>query len=68
MHPINEYGTKEQKEKYIPRLGEIPTQFLIYFLSVLTLVTTYSKGRDHRLFWSASALEFANQGFPPLCT
>ena len=22
MHPINEYGTKEQKEKYLPRLGK----------------------------------------------
>ena len=22
MHPINEFGTQEQKEKYLPRLGE----------------------------------------------
>ena len=21
MHPINQYGTEEQKEKYIPELG-----------------------------------------------
>ena len=21
MHPINEYGTEEQKKKYLPRLG-----------------------------------------------
>ena len=29
MHPINEYGTKEQKEKYLPRLakGEIVGAF-----------------------------------------
>lgn len=23
MHPINEYGSEAQKEKYIPRLGKI---------------------------------------------
>lgn len=23
MHPIYAYGTKEQKEKYLPRLGEL---------------------------------------------
>jgi glutaryl-CoA dehydrogenase len=22
MHPINEFGTQEQKEKYLPKLGE----------------------------------------------
>lgn len=22
MHPINAYGTEEQKQKYLPRLGE----------------------------------------------
>lgn len=22
MHPINEFGSEEQKEKYLPRLGE----------------------------------------------
>jgi len=23
MHPINEFGTDAQKEKYLPRLGEL---------------------------------------------
>ena len=23
MHPINEYGTAEQKEKYLPKLGQL---------------------------------------------
>lgn len=27
MHPINEFGTDEQKEKYLPRLG------MSYFVS-----------------------------------
>lgn len=26
MHPINAYGTEEQKQKYLPRLGEKPQQ------------------------------------------
>ena len=30
MHPINEYGTEEQKQKYIPKLG-------LYFISLLYL-------------------------------
>ena len=25
MHPINEYGTEEQKDKYLPRLGNATT-------------------------------------------
>lgn len=25
MHPINAYGTEEQKEKYLPRLGNTAT-------------------------------------------
>lgn len=28
MHPINAYGTEEQKEKYLPRLGNTATQTL----------------------------------------
>lgn len=26
MHPINVYGTEEQKQKYLPRLGKKPIQ------------------------------------------
>ncbi len=28
MHPINEYGTEEQKEKYLPKLGLTESGFL----------------------------------------
>lgn len=27
MHPINAYGTEEQKEKYLPRLGMITKSY-----------------------------------------
>ena len=29
MHPINQYGTEEQKEKYIPSLGEFYTHVCV---------------------------------------
>ena len=28
MHPINAYGTEEQKQKYLPKLGK--TSFILY--------------------------------------
>ena len=28
MHPINAYGTEEQKQKYLPKLGN--TSFILY--------------------------------------
>jgi len=31
MHPINEFGTEEQKQKYLPRLGR--ATFSQYFLT-----------------------------------
>ncbi len=34
MHPIYAYGTKEQKEKYLPQLGEFPTRVLIRLLNM----------------------------------
>jgi alkylation response protein AidB-like acyl-CoA dehydrogenase len=32
MHPINEFGTEEQKEKYLPRLGMSGFHFLASLL------------------------------------
>lgn len=32
MHPINAYGTEAQKEKYLPRLGEMfPSSCISHF-------------------------------------
>ncbi|MEQ2186795.1 hypothetical protein GOODEAATRI_032387, partial [Goodea atripinnis] len=38
MHPINAYGTEEQKQKYLPKLGKkinslFITSFLIFILT-----------------------------------
>lgn len=32
MHPINAYGTEEQKQKYLPKLGEQQPQFHPFLL------------------------------------
>jgi hypothetical protein len=36
MHPINEFGTQEQKEKYLPKLGE-PFSWSIRFLLLIEM-------------------------------
>ena len=42
MHPINVYGTEEQKEKYLPKLGKVfgktiavtPSQSMVKFTNI----------------------------------
>lgn len=34
MHPINAYGTEEQKQKYLPRLGKKHQQLSVYCQAV----------------------------------
>ncbi len=29
MHPINEFGTKQQKDKFLPKLGELTSYTLV---------------------------------------
>lgn len=38
MHPINAYGTDAQKEKYLPRLGEMGV-FFVFAHSILKMAT-----------------------------
>ena len=40
MHPIYAFGSKEQKEKYIPELG-----------SAKVILSNDSKGKYNRMFW-----------------
>jgi len=35
MHPINEFGTEEQKKKYLPRLGNAQSSFLNKYILFL---------------------------------
>lgn len=47
MLPIDEFGSEEQKAKYLPRLGKrFPPSCRIRDLP------WNSKGRNHRMFWS----------------
>lgn len=47
MLPIDEFGSEEQKAKYLPRLGKrFPP-----FCRIRNLPWN-SKGGDHRMFWS----------------
>lgn len=39
MHPINEFGTEEQKEKYLPRLAK--GELIGCFVCSLELVSDY---------------------------
>ena len=49
MHPINEFGSEAQKEKYLPRLGALPlTTRVTSGCSCTRLVD--SQGRDYRSF------------------
>lgn len=52
MHPINEYGTDAQKEKYLPRLGVYP--FSLDTQAQLTSII--SKRRAHWLFCKANVV------------
>lgn len=56
MHPINEFGTDAQKEKYIPRLGWC---FISYFSELPNTSISISQGRDHRRFCTLHSLSTA---------
>jgi len=48
MHPINEFGSDRQKEKYLPRLGWFST--VIGPFNNMTKISPWSQGRAHRGF------------------
>jgi Acyl-CoA dehydrogenase, N-terminal domain len=47
MHPINTFGTEEQKQNYLPRLGMIMFDVGILY----NLMMVISEGRVDRLLW-----------------
>ena len=47
MHPINTFGTEEQKENYLPRLGMIQSDVGTPY----NLTMAISEGRVDRLLW-----------------
>ena len=53
MLPIDTFGTTEQKEKYLPKLGKFPCLLLIacaFYFFVLFICHFESQGRDDWLF------------------
>jgi hypothetical protein len=51
MHPINEFGTEAQKDKYLPALGE---------KNILLLAAALNIPLQQRENWSAALYEYLN--------
>ena len=57
MHPINTFGSEEQKEKYLPKLGkEHKVEFCLYLTSNLDMQKCESKEKV-TVLWKRSGTE-----------